>query len=1227
MAGLLKALNERFPNLYLTVSGSQIDFGSHLIADLSSSSSSSIHHPNPNNGTGGRAPTQGALPVNLNCCNDNQSNSADSEDWSWYKRHSVSVMDHRRIAALRESRHLDNTDQFTVGVYDVPPNNSLVLESHRNIAGEPLYDSPRSNLIDAAALGLGADNSGHYKKIVPRNKEVGSSHPAEGKSKNIKNHQSCSEKASDIEKSALPEVNISDESTHEASLQRLKKQESDLQREMVLLDELLKNCAAKSRDLSSQSFDSAGTLTKPDHHASNNCRQNESEPLDQTVLAALDNDFTIISGNVAPVRPKQDNFARTSAHQLNTSLPERTPISPLFQAKLNRIPTASSWNRPLPYVNLSKYDDESYSHVHLPGSADCVPSSVHSRGAQGLLGGKVHSSSLSSLPVPASSMSVQKNLNRSYSRDSHGGGLQLPLRPCQLGQYPQRWMNTVEEQEVLVVDLNGPSSLPEETTYATIRSPPSNESQSNHVAQSSELINILTTDSQSDQQLANNSISDEVLYENIPALRESPPPPQLPPKGPALLKKLRGDAKVTDRDQTKNQRASSGNVLSGPSQYNNPKTLSLEEMSEKHCGDKEGNYLMMGSPKLQSKHLTDSSHTSRGTSSLKNPPARKGNGGLTARDDYMDMASMNADSFHEDEIYLDESEDKTSRHRELYISEADLMLPLRAGGGKVPVESAYMDMSTVTLRKSSVAQSMEISSSHVSDAVKDTYKCLQDMSQDRPKPQTPPPLTEPPPLPRARQTLPDAASPGGLDEVSSKSSARVYVKVKNTPAAHSHSVLGQEPPKPFPNLINFSKKMSNSRSTYINTTLDADQNLVPHETYVSKEVLLPEPVKEGFLARFKRRSSKEKSSSPSAEKPGNGKHRNSVLERSMSEHDSSKSTREDKVTRLKVGRRRSSSFPNRLSYQESVDGTNEGSVQELPNTPTRRTSSTSSARGEASAGDPFDSSSSIHGHSSESDVSPLIRRSKKLVSESQYATVMFVSSSSPSANPFNQDPSMPYVKPSKQDSSKTDDEKLIEMMQGESSAKKTVIYQRSSSLELKKLNKSADHVQYLKVPKSSSSKERRRSFEKLFNLGFRNSSSPGIHKLSAQDISLPLSVVSTSFNSNRNDSSPTVQPPSESPYSTMSEDLPPSLPPKTRAYQSLLTPVSETAPSGFPAQPEPIYVEMDEVVSRFRDRQISQTQSLPRETHSLPSESLSPGSSWRSLGKDRRSETKAGIFR
>ncbi|GFO41873.1 protein dok-7 [Plakobranchus ocellatus] len=1162
---------------------SQIDFGNHLIPDLSSSSTSHLHYSNLNS-SGLKNPVQSTLPVNLNCCNDNQSNSAESEDWSWYKRHSVSVMDHHRIAALRESQHTDNRDQISTGIYDVPPNNRLVEEHTQNVIGEPLYDSPRPDPVPISSsslnlktktetsVGTNSDYHGLYKKIVPQNKVCGSSSCSEQNGRNRTKYQSTDADPfiyiSNVAESPFKNQHV-DESSHEASLQRLKKQESDLQREMVLLDEMLLNCSTKSQNIASQSFD-LGTSSLKTYPCQQNSSQVEPEPLDQSVLSALDNDFLIISGNVAPVKPQNktsplNSLDKKFALRLNTSLPENSSISPLFHAKLNKIPMASGLNKPLPYVNLSKYDDESYSHVHLPGSADQVPSRIEELiGTQGHLGIKAHSSSLSSLHV-APNLNRLNPPNQVPCFEALSSKLSSFHKPRQNRHHHSK-MNTVQElQEMLVVNLNGDSCVSEETVYATIQSSANCEKKNTLSTMNSEILDILTSDVQNQQDV---SFSGTVIYENIPARREETPPPQLPPKGPALLKKIEKDwhTKKFENGQNKNL------VISNISQCDNPEPIVKEEGVDGKMAVEESNYLMMGSPKLKSKHLVDPNSTSKAPTQTKRFETRIS----MRKDDYMDMASFSADSFHEDEIYLDGAESEVAEKRDLYISEADLLLPLKNNSCIQKGESTYMDMSTISTRRTPAAQSVETSEGY----------------NDMHPPILPPPNEASLPS-KPHQSLYIGSASLNCDEMPAKKSSRVYVKAKSTPVQNQNA-SGQEPPKPFPNLIDFSKKMSDSKSTYINTTLDSDSNLVPQETYISREVLLPEPVKEGFLARFKRRSSKEKSSN-ATEKSGSGKHRNSVLERSMSEHDSSKTAKEEKTSKLKVGRRRSSSFPNRFSYQESVDSSFESSNSELPNASNKRGGYTSVPKEAVEQGE---SSASVHDFSDESDVSPLVRRNKKTVPESQYTTIMLVSNSGTTVNPYDHNPSLECIKPLKEDSSKTDDEKLIEMMQHESRAKTAVVYQRSSSLELKKLNKSADHVQYLKVPKPSSGKERRRSFEKLFGLVSRNSSTPVAQKLSAQDISLPLSVISTSYSArNKSNSLPSTSfhlPLPESSHSQQSEDMPPSLPPKTKTYNSLLTPVSESGPSNSPFYSEPIYVEMDEVVSHLERGGNARHKTYPR---------------------------------
>jgi len=133
--------------------GSQIDFGSHLIPDMSSLPSSQHHYHQHHPNIDARTPTQGALPATLNCCQNSQTGSAESEDWNWYKRHSVSVMDHRRIAALREKDRLENRDQMLAGIYDVPPSHARGLDEspHTDTLEHFGYSYPRTQ-IDGGTL-------------------------------------------------------------------------------------------------------------------------------------------------------------------------------------------------------------------------------------------------------------------------------------------------------------------------------------------------------------------------------------------------------------------------------------------------------------------------------------------------------------------------------------------------------------------------------------------------------------------------------------------------------------------------------------------------------------------------------------------------------------------------------------------------------------------------------------------------------------------------------------------------------------------------------------------------------------------------------------------------------------------------------------------------------------------------------------------------------------------
>ncbi|KAK7004506.1 protein Dok-7 [Biomphalaria glabrata] len=1078
---------------------SQVDLSSHLIADMLPTHSSSYIHHHPNSSS-----PQAPLPVTLNCCYDNQTGSAESEDWSWYKRHSVSVMDHHRIVASR-----DNVDHF-IGIYDVPPNHGRKIAEHvGNTAAESNYHVPRNypEIVNSEHV-LNNDYC-NYKQITYKGKEgthCGTEEPTQDKSYDLFN----------LKVNALARKSPSPSVSREESLQRLQMQESHLQREMVLLDEILQNCAVKNSEKQGEELNK--------DQSNSTCSPNKL----QHRLNNLEDNLTIISGNISPFKMKAENpmvlrkMDRTITERLNTSMPEPLPASPLCQRKVKNILA------PLPYVNLSRYDDESFSHVHFPGSSESIPTMKDS----GLVA--IDAKHVKSRSQSNSLVNLNTPSNTHYATQASG-------QQCsKFSQQNRSEDKRSDNQEILFVKLDDSSVSNDPIIYASLQC--MMDENINHKRFNNDLVKVFTSDAGRHLH-EENYVNCEAIYENLPLKVDNDLPPELPPKGPALLKKLQ--AAYSNRQIVSHsniQQSQSVHTLGESNLLAERSAVNSQDSQEKKLDLKEDNYCMMGSPKIRHKLSVVPESPFR---SGKSPQAQclfKGTN-VHVRGDYMDMGVIGSESC-EDEIYLDVDAARDLNSKDLYISEADLKLASMTYERNMSGECTYMDMSCVPNRKSMVVPSVD--SIHVTKTPgKDTAKQNQ---RTKLGPAPPPPC---PPRPMTLTMRQDnhhiglaGVNLGNQNKAQPvKSATKVYTKAKKS--NHS-SPSPSEPPMPFPNLIDFTKKMTESRSTYVNTYIDSAQG----ESYIAnRDVQLPEPAKEGFLARFKRRSSKDKNALQLQEK--SNKNRNSVLERSMSEHEASKAVKDEKTSKLKLGRRRSSSFPNRLSYQESLDGSNVAALSQVIGSSCILGSSSSKPNSPPKQKEQSESSSSIKDVSDDSDMSPLLTRVEKKMDSS--STVLHVQQSSAI-------PRYPYSQIQKPlsaqgGSSKTDDEKLIEMIQQKNSLKKPIMYQRSSSLELKSPAQDTDQSFYLKLPKTTVQGERRFSFEKLIGCN-----------------SVTHSSTSESY------TGPPKPPDSSSFHQTdaRNEHLPPNLPPKMKSYQVPLSPVLETSPP-IPTSTEPLYVELDEV--------------------------------------------------
>ncbi|KAJ8318104.1 hypothetical protein KUTeg_003195 [Tegillarca granosa] len=170
------------------------------------------------------------------------------------------------------------------------------------------------------------------------------------------------------------EINrVTDVAKRNEALEKLQKEEIDLQREITLLDEILKGCKVED----------------PYSHDNNKDKQKPPPlPKKKAKLPKRPADLFLDSSQTL------DKYSTISSQNSCSGLSDSALLSPNLLTKLKQIPAHSKLSQPLPYVNLAKYDsgDIDNSHVHVPGhmcresvnwSAPCMRSNsfdnVHSK--------------------------------------------------------------------------------------------------------------------------------------------------------------------------------------------------------------------------------------------------------------------------------------------------------------------------------------------------------------------------------------------------------------------------------------------------------------------------------------------------------------------------------------------------------------------------------------------------------------------------------------------------------------------------------------------------------------------------------------------------------------------------------------------------------------------------------------------------------------------------------
>ncbi|XP_052265608.1 uncharacterized protein LOC127868060 isoform X2 [Dreissena polymorpha] len=360
--------------------------------------------------------------------------------WLRYKRHSISFTDFRRARHYTEKQRLQSIENVEkerlMAIYDVPPRRIRKVESkhHPTLQEHPRSDnSVRSFDINFNAIrGLcggqgqvsmqGQENyfnwSGEFNNNVmsyqvPRSLLNQSENSVNQSTTTIACNQSDStssqgsllslqsanfaQNSMSISSSApalcgygsntltcnfrqlgqqLPNRDQDErdrlaDAQHDDVMRSLDQSQQDLEKEMSLLDEMLQICQRAEGDsdrdqppplpakLSHTPGDGAGSQQGSGSRQGSEVVRNVHCP-----RGSLDN--LSVSSDSTHSRPAP------RSHTTNSVL-----LSPNLVNKLKKIPRRSTFNAPLPYVNLSKYDGNvgnvDSSHVHIPAASTSAP--------------------------------------------------------------------------------------------------------------------------------------------------------------------------------------------------------------------------------------------------------------------------------------------------------------------------------------------------------------------------------------------------------------------------------------------------------------------------------------------------------------------------------------------------------------------------------------------------------------------------------------------------------------------------------------------------------------------------------------------------------------------------------------------------------------------------------------------------------------------------------------
>ncbi|XP_076458101.1 LOW QUALITY PROTEIN: uncharacterized protein LOC143291866 [Babylonia areolata] len=743
------------------------------------------------------------------------------------------------------------------------------------------------------------------------------------------------------------------------ALQSLHTQETHLQQEMDLLDQMLQSCHPADSE--------AQTHAESAEHPAQLHRDGIST-LEPPVRSTIPVDVSRKSSSLPPkISGKKESgdgcvslskklnvlpAASEHVHQKESRPSTRCHVKPLYR------PHSSA---PLPYINMSNAAqiDKTVAAMYRGRDSESGSGIQRPRAFQNCLGGSLASGGNAAGVAPARCSSETRMVpERFLSQRSH----LPPQKPLPLP--PRHYLDGDEEEGlcISVEKLDDDVLLPPPTTHA----PPVPYPRQITILPSTAASARFSPCPSFHASVAPPPPAREPIYANsapplLPPRSYRESPPALPPKGPGLLRRARmlssgsgssGSNRLPPPVPLRTRSLSVGSE-GKYNDYDNPPEPEFASPlpAETKRGPAEDTYLAMGSPNNpfrrdpgqnrkegQSSRPSSLCVTGSPKPRHKNLSSAGPRGNADVLSGYMDMANM---FVPEPKLSLNSSWDSNKFRQEaeepaeVHIAEPVLVSHTAQA---LPPESNYMEMSGLpppAKRKSVVLKNLEALQTFVSST-----------SAGEPAPRTrsrsntpvPPPAKSMTPTPTSsREKCKIYTRTGSCTSLASEASESFGLWAKQQSEASYQDSDGQRPAIPFTNLKNFEQK--HTKPSYVNTSLQAP------------DVPLPEPPKkeEGFFARLIRRNSKEKSASQSQENLNAQKNRTSVFERTMSVHIQGHAGEEKSTSRLKLGRRRSASFPNRLSFQDTTDTDAGASKKDVPpplpdksSTPSKTGSSTKS---------------------------------------------------------------------------------------------------------------------------------------------------------------------------------------------------------------------------------------------------------------------------------------------